>query len=45
MFLELCEALEDAKDGRSNMKLIVGFGKLEKTGLGLTLLEQETWRV
>ena len=44
MFLELWEVLEDAKDGGYNMELIAGSGKLEKTMLGLTLLEQEAWR-
>ena len=44
MFLELWEALEDAKDGGSNMELIAGSDKLEKTRLGLTLLKQEAWR-
>ena len=38
------EALEDAKDGGCNMELIAGSGKLEKTQLGLTLLEQEVWK-
>ena len=38
------EALEDAKDGGCNMELIEGFRKLEKTQLGITLLEQEAWR-
>ena len=38
------EALEDAKDGRCNIELIAGSRKLEKTRLGLTLLEQEAWR-
>ena len=33
--------MKDAKDGGCNMELIVGFEKLEKTRLGLTLLEQE----
>ena len=42
-FLELWEALEDDKDGRCNMELIAGTGKLEKTRFG-TLLEQEAWR-
>ena len=44
MFFELWEALENAKDDRSNMELIAGSGKLEKTRLDLTLLEQEAWR-
>ena len=33
------EALEDAKDGWCNMELIGGFGTLEKTWFGVTLLE------
>ena len=37
--------MEDAKDSEYNMELIVGYGKLEKTRFGITLLEQETWRV
>ena len=41
MFLELWEALEDAKDGGCNMELIVGSSKLEKTRFDITLLEQE----
>ena len=44
MFLEHWDALDDAKDGGSNMELIAGSGKLEKTRLGVTLLEQEAWR-
>ena len=44
VFLEHWEALDDAKDGGSNMEHIVGSGKLEKTRLGVTLLEQEAWR-
>ena len=42
--MELWEALEDAKDGGCNMELIVGFEKLEKIRLSVTLLEQEAWR-
>ena len=44
MFLELWEALEDVKDDRCKNELIAGFGKLEKTRFGVTLLEQEAWR-
>ena len=33
--------MEDAKDGGCNMELIAGFGKLEKTRLGLTSSQQE----
>ena len=44
MFLELWEALEDAKDGGCNMKFIAGSGKLEKTRFDVTLLKQEAWR-
>ena len=43
--MEFWEALEDAKDSECNMELIAGYGKLEKTRFGVTLLEQETWRV
>ena len=38
------EALEDAKDDRCNTELIMGFEKLEKIKLGVTLLKQEAWR-
>ena len=44
MFLELWEALENAKDGGSNMELITGSRKLEKIRFNVTLLEQEAWR-
>ena len=44
MFLELWEALENAKDGESNMELIIGSRKLEKIRFNVTLLEQEAWR-
>ena len=40
-FFGAWEALEDAKDGWCDMELITGSGKLEKTRLGITLLEQE----
>ena len=36
--------MEDAKDGGCNIELIAGSDKLEKTKLGVTLLEQEVWR-
>ena len=42
--MEIWEALEDAKDGKCNMELIAGFGKLEKTRFSVALLEQEAWR-
>ena len=38
------EALEDAKDGRCNMELVAGFGKLEKIKFDVILFEQEAWR-
>ena len=44
VFLELWEALENAKDGGSNMELIARSRKLEKTRFDITLLEQEAWR-
>ena len=44
MFLELWEALEDAKNDGCNMELIAGSGKLEKVRFGVILLEQEVWR-
>ena len=44
VFLEIWDALEDAKDGGFNMGLIAGSGKLEKTRFDIILLEQEAWR-
>ena len=44
VFLELWEALENAKNDGSNMELIAGSEKLEKTQFDVPLLEQEAWR-
>ena len=44
VFLELWEALEDAKDGKCNMELVVGSGKLKKTRFNIILLEQKDWK-
>ena len=43
-FWSLGRALEDAKDGKCNMELIEGSGKLEKIRFDVTLLEQVAWR-